>query len=146
MHELDQDGKPINYTINTNTNTNTNQGGSSDHDLSDRSWDSHELQSNSDDYNPDDIIRASYDSNTNSNQSSINSLHPVNHQLFNKFKACLLIFEKFVDRLAPVIFSTEGNNNNSSINYNNNTNNIYHIRCTSFTNTAGIISFIVILL
>ena len=111
MHELDQDGKPINYTINTNTttNTNTNQGGSSDHDLSDRSWDSHELQSNSDDYNPDDIIRASYDSNTNSNQSSLNSLHPVNHQLFNKFKACLLIFEKFVDRLAPVIFSTEGN-------------------------------------
>lgn len=78
--------------------------------MSDRSWDSHELHSSSDDYNPDDIIKAnSYDSNTNSNQSSINSLNLTNHQLFNKFKACLLIFEKFVDRLAPVIFSTEGN-------------------------------------
>ena len=77
--------------------------------MSDRSWDSHELHSSSDDYHPDDIIQAnSYDSNTNSNQSSINSLNLTNHQLFNKFKACLLIFEKFVDRLAPVIFSTEG--------------------------------------
>ena len=77
--------------------------------MSDRSWDSHELHTSSDDYNPDDIVKAnSYDSNTNSNQSSINSLNLTNHELFHKFKACLLIFEKFVDKLAPVVFSTEG--------------------------------------
>ena len=96
------------YNVCRIKNTNNNIGESSDHDLSDKSWDSHELQSNSDDYNPEDIVRASYDSNTNSNQSSLNTPHSTNQQLFNKFKACLLIFEKFVDRHAPVIFSTEG--------------------------------------